>query len=166
MARSALGRRQGSFAAGAFRRCGSRRVRVVATLAGGAGFGGLVGAALAAARTASTARRGILFAFVVTRALLGAVREPEPNNRLAIVGLGLMFGLQALINMGVNVGLLPAKGMTLPFISAGGSSMLAVSLTLGMMLALTRQRADHDRLKKPRLTTSLDTFGLAGETRK
>ncbi len=90
----------------------------------------------------------LLFAFVVIRALLAAVREPEPATRLAIVGLGLMFGLQALINMGVNVGLLPAKGMTLPFISAGGSSMLAVSLTLGMMLALTRQRADHDRLKK------------------
>lgn len=107
-----------------------------------------------------------LFAFVVLRALLAAVREPEPATRLAIVGLGLMFGLQALINMGVNVGLLPAKGMTLPFISAGGSSMLAVSLTLGMMLALTRQRADHDRLKKPRLTASLDTLGTTGEMQK
>jgi cell division protein FtsW len=106
-----------------------------------------------------------LFAFVVIRALLAAVREPEPASRLAIVGLGVMFGLQALINMGVNVGLLPAKGMTLPFISAGGSSMLAISLTLGMMLALTRQRADHDRLKKPRLTASLDSLGT-GEIRK
>ncbi len=51
--------------------------------------------------------------------------------------------------MGVNVGLLPAKGMTLPFISAGGSSMLAISLTLGMLLALTRHRPDAERLKKP-----------------
>jgi cell division protein FtsW len=67
--------------------------------------------------------------------------------------------------MGVNVGLLPAKGMTLPFISAGGSSMLAISLTLGMMLALTRHRADHDRLKKPRLTASLDSLGTS-EIRK
>jgi cell division protein FtsW len=106
-----------------------------------------------------------LFAFVVLRALLAAVREPEPASRLAIVGLGVMFGLQALINMGVNVGLLPAKGMTLPFISAGGSSMLAISLTLGMMLALTRHRADHDRLKKPRLTASLDSLGTS-EIRK
>lgn len=106
-----------------------------------------------------------LFAFVVLRALLAAVREPEPASRLAIVGLGVMFGLQALINMGVNVGLLPAKGMTLPFISAGGSSMLAISLTLGMMLALTRHRADHDRLKKPRLTASLDSLGTS-EMRK
>ncbi len=66
-------------------------------------------------------------------------------------GLALLFGLQALINMGVNVGLLPAKGMTLPFISAGGSSTLAVSLGMGMLLALTRRRADPERLKKPRL---------------
>ncbi len=51
-----------------------------------------------------------------------------------------MFGLQALINMGVNVGLLPAKGMTLPYLSAGGSSTLAISMTLGMLLALTRRR--------------------------
>jgi cell division protein FtsW len=61
-----------------------------------------------------------LFAFVVLRALVQSAREPEAATRLAIMGLALMFGLQALINIGVNVGLLPAKGMTLPFISAGG----------------------------------------------
>lgn len=98
-----------------------------------------------------------LFAFVVLRALIQATREPEAATRLAIIGLGLLFGLQALINMGVNVGLLPAKGMTLPFISAGGSSTLAVSVTLGMLLALTRRRPDHQRLKKPRLVPTIGT---------
>jgi cell division protein FtsW len=96
-----------------------------------------------------------LFAFVVLRALIQATREPEAATRLAIIGLSLLFGLQALINMGVNVGLLPAKGMTLPFISAGGSSTLAVSVTLGMLLAMTRRRPDQQRLKKPRLVPTI-----------
>jgi len=96
-----------------------------------------------------------LFAFVVMRSLIRAAREPDAANRLSIQGLALVFGLQALINMGVNVGLLPAKGITLPFISAGGSSLLAVSITLGMLLALTRRRADVARLKKPPVLPSV-----------
>ena len=52
-----------------------------------------------------------------------------------------MFGLQAVINVAVSLSLIPAKGMTLPFVSYGGSSMLAVALTVGMLLALTRRRA-------------------------
>jgi len=99
-----------------------------------------------------------LFAFVVLRALRHAESEPDAATRLGIVGLALMFGFQALINMGVNTGLLPAKGMTLPFLSAGGSSMLAISLTLGMLLALTRHRPDADRLKKPPLMPSLPSL--------
>ncbi len=83
----------------------------------------------------------IVFAAIVLRALIRAVKEPNDAIRLGIQGLALLFGLQVLINMGVNVGLLPAKGMTLPFISAGGSSMLAISVTVGMLLALTRRRA-------------------------
>lgn len=106
-----------------------------------------------------------LFAFVVLRALRHAESEPDAATRLGIVGLSLMFGLQALINMGVNVGLLPAKGMTLPFLSAGGSSMLAISLTLGMLLALTRRRPDADRLKKPPLMPSLPSLAPNNETR-
>ena len=86
-----------------------------------------------------------VFAFIVFRLLVRASSEPDAAIRLAIVGLALLFGLQALINMGVNVGLLPAKGMTLPFISAGGSSMLAVALTLGMALALARRRPSANR---------------------
>lgn len=92
-----------------------------------------------------------LFAFIVLRALMRAAGEADGANRLAIQGLALVFGLQALINMAVNVGLLPPKGMTLPFISAGGSSMLALAMTCGMLLALTRRRPDAQRLKKPRL---------------
>lgn len=84
----------------------------------------------------------ILFGFIVMRCLFSAEREPRAANRLAIYGLALLFGFQALINMGVNVGLLPAKGMTLPLVSSGGSSILAVSLTLGMLAALTRRRVD------------------------
>jgi cell division protein FtsW len=105
-----------------------------------------------------------LFGFIVLRAIVRAAEEPEPSVRLAVVGLAILFGAQALINMGVNTGLLPAKGMTLPFISAGGSSMLAVSLTAGLLLALTRRRADPQRVKKPRLGPTLDGLGAGGET--
>ncbi|AHB49627.1 cell division protein FtsW [Hyphomicrobium nitrativorans NL23] len=106
-----------------------------------------------------------LFTFIVVRALRHAETEPEAATRLGIVGLALMFGFQALINMGVNVGLLPAKGMTLPFLSAGGSSILAISLTLGMLLALTRRRPDADRLRKPPLMPNLPSLATTSEPR-
>jgi len=92
-----------------------------------------------------------LFAFVAVRAFRHAWREPDAFVRLAVIGLSLMIVLQALINMGVNVGLLPAKGMTLPFLSAGGSSTIATSLTAGMLLALMRRRPDPGRVRKPQL---------------
>jgi cell division protein FtsW len=95
-----------------------------------------------------------LFGFIAGRAIVRAGQEGESANRLAIFGLALVFALQALINMGVNVGLLPAKGMTLPFISAGGSSTLAVCVTLGMVLALTRRRTGVATVKKPRLVAT------------
>ena len=95
-----------------------------------------------------------LFGLIVFKAIVRAGHEADSANRLAIFGLAMVFALQALINMGVNVGLLPAKGMTLPFISAGGSSTLAVSLTLGMVLALTRKRTGLANLKKPRLVAT------------
>ncbi len=107
-----------------------------------------------------------LFAFVVMRALVKAAQEPDAATRLAIQGLALLFGLQALINMGVNVGLLPAKGITLPFISAGGSSTLAVSITLGMLLALTRRRPDLARVKKPPLMPHASGLEPTGSVRK
>ncbi len=104
-----------------------------------------------------------IFGFVVMRAFMRSARDPIAANRLAIIGLALLFGLQAIINMGVNVGLLPAKGMTLPFLSAGGSSMLAISITLGMLLALTRRRPDIGSLKKPRFAASVEGTGLRGQ---
>ena len=81
-----------------------------------------------------------LYAFVVVRSLLRLVRERDPFIRLAGTGLACMFGVQAMINMGVAVRLLPAKGMTLPFVSYGGSSVIASGIALGMLLAFTRSR--------------------------
>lgn len=106
-----------------------------------------------------------VFMFIVVRSFMAAAREPDAATRLSIQALALLFGLQALINMAVNVGLIPAKGMTLPFISAGGSSTVAISITLGMLLALTRRRPDQVRLKKPRFVPSVDLGGEAGATR-
>lgn len=82
----------------------------------------------------------ILYAAVVVRSLLRLVRERDPFIRLAGTGLACMFGVQAMINMGVAVRLLPAKGMTLPFVSYGGSSVIASGIAVGMLLAFTRTR--------------------------
>lgn len=81
-----------------------------------------------------------LYATVVVRSLLRLMRERDPFTRLAGAGLACAFGVQALINMGVAVRLLPAKGMTLPFVSYGGSSVIASGIAVGMLLALTRSR--------------------------
>jgi cell division protein FtsW len=82
----------------------------------------------------------LLFAFVVLRALFHAQRDEDPFARLAISGLALLFGLQSSIAMAVNLHLLPAKGMTLPFISYGGSSLISLAFGMGMLVALTRRR--------------------------
>jgi cell division protein FtsW len=81
-----------------------------------------------------------LFAFVVLRGLARLLHEDDLFSVLAAAGLLTVFGLQALINMAVTLRLVPTKGMTLPFISYGGSSLLALALGMGMMLALTRRR--------------------------
>ncbi|MCU0912666.1 MAG: putative lipid II flippase FtsW [Rhodobacteraceae bacterium] len=81
-----------------------------------------------------------LFAVVVTRSLARLMRERDPFIRLAGTGLACIFGVQAIINMGVAVRLLPAKGMTLPFVSYGGSSLIAGGILVGMLLAFTRTR--------------------------
>ena len=81
-----------------------------------------------------------LFAVIVLRTLARLVQERNLFVRLAGTGLVSMFGVQAMIYMGVAVRLLPAKGMTLPFVSYGGSSLIAGGIALGMILAFTRSR--------------------------
>ena len=81
-----------------------------------------------------------LYCTVVVRSLFRLTRERDPFVRLAGTGLACIFGVQAMINIGVAVRLLPAKGMTLPFVSYGGSSVIAAGITVGMLLALTRTR--------------------------
>ncbi len=81
-----------------------------------------------------------LYATIVVRSLIRLMRERDPFIRLAGTGLACMFGVQAMINMGVAVRLLPAKGMTLPFVSYGGSSLIAGGIAVGMLLAFTRTR--------------------------
>ncbi|KPP92066.1 MAG: cell division protein FtsW [Rhodobacteraceae bacterium HLUCCA08] len=82
----------------------------------------------------------VLFATIVVRSLLRLMKERDPFIRLAGTGLAAMLGVQAMINMGVAVRLLPAKGMTLPFVSYGGSSVIASGIAVGMLLAFTRTR--------------------------
>jgi cell division protein FtsW len=81
-----------------------------------------------------------LFAFIVLRSLNHAMRDDDPFTRFAVAGLAMLFGAQSAINMAVNVHLMPAKGMTLPFISYGGSSLISLAYGMGMLLALTRER--------------------------
>ena len=81
-----------------------------------------------------------LFAFIVLRGFACALREDNLFILLAVSGLLTQFGLQAFINMGSTLHLIPTKGMTLPFISYGGSSLISIALCIGMVLALTRRR--------------------------
>jgi cell division protein FtsW len=83
----------------------------------------------------------LLFAVLTVRVLLRSAQARDPFAQLAGASLGAVLALQAFINMGVAVSILPAKGMTLPFISYGGSSLFAVALTTGLALAVTRQRS-------------------------
>ena len=86
----------------------------------------------------------LLFTWIVLTSLIRLLKERDAFNRLAGSGLVAMFGIQAIINVGVAVRLLPAKGMTLPFVSYGGSSIIAMGITIGMLLALTRVRPQKD----------------------
>jgi len=82
-----------------------------------------------------------LFAFVTLRSMSRASKETSLFITLAATGLAVQFGLQAAINMASTIQLIPAKGMTLPFISYGGSSALAMAICVGMLLSLTREHA-------------------------
>ena len=81
-----------------------------------------------------------LFGFIVVRGLFKAAKAEDPFCAFAGAGLVMLFGIQAAINMAVNLHLMPAKGMTLPFISYGGSSLVSVALGMGFLVAVTRKR--------------------------
>ncbi len=97
-----------------------------------------------------------VFTFIVLRALRHAMRSEDPFARFAAAGLAILVGLQSAINMAVNLHLMPAKGMTLPFISYGGSSMISLAYGMGMLLALTRERP------RAELLASQGEFASAG----
>ncbi|MGH6923754.1 MAG: FtsW/RodA/SpoVE family cell cycle protein, partial [Propylenella sp.] len=92
----------------------------------------------------------VLFSVLVMRGLLQAFRRTSAFERMAIAGLATQIGIQAFINMGVNLHILPAKGMTLPFISYGGSALLSSAITMGFLLALSRRSADQQVTVVPR----------------
>ena len=99
-----------------------------------------------------------LFAFIVIRTLRHAMGSEDPFIRFAASGLAILFGLQSAINMAVNLHLMPAKGMTLPFVSYGGSSMISLAYSMGMLLALTRDRPRAEML------ASRDAYTLRAAT--
>jgi cell division protein FtsW len=99
-----------------------------------------------------------LFCFIVVRALTRAMRTDDPFARFGAAGLAILFGAQSAINMAVNLSLIPAKGMTLPFISYGGSSMISLAYGMGMLLALTRERPRAELIARP------EALELAGST--
>ena len=86
----------------------------------------------------------LFFGFIVLRGLVLASRSQDPFCRFVAAGMTVMFGVQSWINMAVNLRAMPAKGMTLPFISYGGSSLLALGLGMGFLLATTRRRPVAD----------------------
>nr|CAM74060.1 Cell cycle protein [Magnetospirillum gryphiswaldense MSR-1] len=90
----------------------------------------------------------LLFAFIVLRGFARLMKDENLFVVLASAGLLVQFGLQAIINMASTLRLMPTKGMTLPFISYGGSSMLALALGMGMVLALTRKRYGDEELEQ------------------
>src|SRR5947199_2791479 len=98
-----------------------------------------------------------LFSFIVIRALQHALKDYDPFTRFATAGLAILFGTQSAINMAVNLHLIPAKGMTLPFISYGGSSMISLAYGMGMLLALTRERPRAAMVSLERLPPELRT---------
>lgn len=92
----------------------------------------------------------LLFGMIVVRGFLRLGREQDVFRMIAVGGLLAEFGIQSIVNMGVAVNLLPAKGMTLPFLSYGGSSLVAMAGGMGMMLALTRKRYGQPRQTRSR----------------
>jgi hypothetical protein len=106
-----------------------------------------------------------LFAFIVLRGLNIALKEHDDFTRLFGGGPGHHVRLQSIINMGVNLQLLPAKGMTLPFISYGGSSLIAMAISMGMVLALTRNRPEKRAANRACAFNEAPAGGINGHER-
>ncbi|MEE4237525.1 MAG: putative peptidoglycan glycosyltransferase FtsW [Anderseniella sp.] len=96
-----------------------------------------------------------IIGFIVLRVLRRALQASDPFVALALTGLVSLYGFQSFINLGVNLTLLPAKGMTLPFISYGGSSLIAMAFSMGLLLAFSRVRG------RARAVQAATTPGLA-----
>lgn len=96
-----------------------------------------------------------LIAFIVLRAMIGAQRQQSLFARLAASTIAVQFAMQSGINLAVNLNLIPPKGMTLPFVSYGGTSMLAVAFGMGLMLAMTRTKPEE------RMTTGIPSYRSA-----
>jgi cell division protein FtsW len=97
-----------------------------------------------------------LYAFIVIRSLIRALRNDDLFSRFAASGLAILIGAQSAINVAVNLRLIPAKGMTLPFISYGGSSMISLAYAMGMLLALTREQPRAAMSAAPDLPADLE----------
>ncbi|QQR37797.1 cell division protein FtsW [Devosia oryziradicis] len=96
-----------------------------------------------------------LIAFLVIRAMMGAQRQSSLFARLAASTLAIQFAMQSGINLAVNLNLIPPKGMTLPFVSYGGTSMIAIAFGMGLMLAFTRTKPEE------RMATGLPSYKSA-----
>ena len=85
----------------------------------------------------------IIILSIIVRTLLNVLKVDDPYKIIAISGLISSFGLQCLINIFSSIGLIPTKGMTLPFVSYGGSSMISVALLFGFLLSLTNKKNEN-----------------------
>ncbi|GAA6154898.1 putative lipid II flippase FtsW [Pyruvatibacter sp.] len=103
-----------------------------------------------------------IFGFVVLRSFARVMGETDKFVQLSACGLAVLFGVQSIINLGVNLNLLPAKGMTLPFVSYGGSSLIALAISMGMLLSLTRRRVGSQAALTSRIIPGLRPARLAG----
>jgi cell division protein FtsW len=86
----------------------------------------------------------IIFAYLITRIVRRALDEEDMFTYLALCGLMMQFTMQVIVNIGVSLKLFPTKGMTLPFISYGGSSMMSMAICFGLVLALTKRKYHRD----------------------
>jgi len=108
----------------------------------------------------------VVYGFVTLRAAAAALKQQSRFIRVEISGLSMLFGFQALINMAVNVNLLPAKGMTLPFISYGGSSLVSMAVVTGMIIALSRRRPNTEALSWPDRAADMSAARMAASPRE